>query len=111
MLDSIEMSVGEGGANRKKDVAVVQLLLNRVRAQWGVPEERLEVDGIVGPKTLGAIRQFQEEYLGFADGRVDPHNKTLDKLNQMAPALPPLNDGVSFLEPYFGPPVAPPRVA
>jgi peptidoglycan hydrolase-like protein with peptidoglycan-binding domain len=105
MHDSINFSVGEGGFNRKEDVALVQLLLNGVRSLYGVPSEKLVVDGLVGPKTIGAIREFQQEYLvpgelTAADGRVDPHNATIRKLNQMAPHLPRLNNGVSFLTPH-----------
>jgi peptidoglycan hydrolase-like protein with peptidoglycan-binding domain len=101
--DFIIQSVGEGGANQKKDVAVVQLLLNRVRSLRGVPSERLVADGIVGPKTIAAIREFQQEFTDVVDGRVDPHNATITKLNQLAPPLPALNDGVAFLEPHVRP--------
>jgi peptidoglycan hydrolase-like protein with peptidoglycan-binding domain len=101
--DSIIHSVGEGGANQKKDVAIVQLLLNRVRSRIGVPSDRLEVDGIVGPRTLTAIREFQQRFTDVVDGRVDPHNATITKLQELAPPLAPLNDGLSFLGPHDPP--------
>jgi peptidoglycan hydrolase-like protein with peptidoglycan-binding domain len=101
--DSIIHSVGEGGANQKKDVAIVQLLLNRVRSRMIVPSDRLVVDGIVGPRTINAIREFQQQFTSVVDGRVDPHAETITKLNQLAPPLPPLNDGVAFLEPNVPP--------
>jgi len=101
--DFIVQSVGEGGANRPSDVAIVQLLLNRVRSQLGVPSNRLDVDGLVGPLTIGAIREFQDQFTDVSDGRVDPHGPTLRKLHELAPHLPALNDGVAFLEPRVPP--------
>jgi hypothetical protein len=53
----IERSVGQGGVNIKGDVIFVQLLLNDWRARNGMV--RIEVDGLVGPETIGAIRSIQ----------------------------------------------------
>jgi ElaB/YqjD/DUF883 family membrane-anchored ribosome-binding protein len=66
---SISGSVGKGGKNKADDVAIVQQLLNENGAS-------LEVDGVVGPKTIGAISKFQQSELGFQDGRVDPGGQT-----------------------------------
>jgi|KBSSwiStaDraftv2_1062776.scaffolds.fasta_scaffold1376954_1 peptidoglycan hydrolase-like protein with peptidoglycan-binding domain len=98
-MDEITRSVGSGGINRKDDVATVQRLFNRGRRKSGIPREDLLVDGIVGPKTLAAIRDFQKKYLGKVDGVVEPHKQTIHKLNEIAGPLPELNDGVSYLEP------------
>jgi peptidoglycan hydrolase-like protein with peptidoglycan-binding domain len=72
---SLSGSVGRGGLNRAADVMTVQFLLNCVPVSQGGPVKDLAVDGIVGPKTIQAINQFQERQFGWADGRVDPeHN-------------------------------------
>src|SRR5436309_1623545 len=81
-----------GGKNDPQDVAIVQKLLNYV-AQWeGIPEEPLKVDGIVGPKTLRAIVEFQENFCQVVDGRVDPNKTTINMLNAMAEPLPRFNN-------------------
>jgi len=69
----ISDSVGRGGKNAEGDVMTVQQLLN----DHG---DNLEVDGQVGPKTIGAISKLQQAKLGFADGRVDPGGKTWEAL-------------------------------
>src|SRR5438309_1536651 len=46
-----------------------------------VPSGLLAGDRPVGPKTIAAIREFQHGQLGFNDGRVDPGNKTITRLN------------------------------
>lgn len=82
----ITASVGAGGVNRQQDVRTVQELLNKVFPGWGGPEEKLAVDGLVGPKTIGAIRRFQQAQLGTIftpDGRVDPGHRTLHRLNHI----------------------------
>ena len=63
---SIGGSVGQGGRNAPEDVQVVQRLLNEKGAS-----PALDVDGQSGPKTVNAIAQFQQQAIGFADGRVD----------------------------------------
>jgi hypothetical protein len=73
-----------GGANRKADVITIQELLNIAHQKQGVPKEMLVVDGLVGPKTCGAILEFQKFQFDKSDGRVDPGQKTLAKLNEIA---------------------------
>jgi hypothetical protein len=103
----ITYSVGDGGINRPSDVAVVQVLLNSVRAQWQVPSsDQILVDGLVGPQTIGAIRDFQKYFvteLTNPDGRVDPGKATINKLSVMSRYLPPLNDGEAYLLPDSAP--------
>jgi hypothetical protein len=96
---SISGSVGLGGKNRPDDVRAIQQALNDFSVAEGGPSPQLAVDGLVGPKTLAAIRKFQSHHLGFSDGRVDPGGPTLSKLNRSlssgslvesnAPAPPP----------------------
>lgn len=85
MPKSIQSSVGYGGHNVTMSVMTVQYLLNCVPASRGGPVPELAVDGIVGPKTIAAIRRFQTANLGFADGRVDPGGKTITALGAYDP--------------------------
>jgi len=71
---SISGSVGRGGKNAAPDARAVQNLLNKQGAS-------LAVDGLVGPKTIGAITSFQQKSGGAADGRVDVDGKTWAALN------------------------------
>lgn len=81
MAQSIHSSVGQGGVNKLPDVQTVQSLLNQVPAAQAGPDPLLVVDGLVGPLTIGAIRKFQQKQFGWNDGRVDPNNKTIKRLN------------------------------
>ena len=84
-MPNIMASVGRGGVNSRNDAKIIQQLLNS--AMKMSPGFRpLAVDGIVGPKTIAAIDQFQRQGLGWTqvDGRVDPRGKTLTGLNQKA---------------------------
>lgn len=80
---TISGSVGMGGANRPTDVLTIQILLNRANLAVGSPAKPITVDGFVGPQTVGAIKEFQKSQLGFQDGRVDPAQKTLKRLNEI----------------------------
>ncbi|MFJ1610035.1 peptidoglycan-binding protein [Streptomyces sp. NPDC088253] len=73
-------TVGEGGVNDLDDVFTVQMLLNQVDSAAGGPSPLLDVDGLVGPKTIGAIRWFQNVQLGFQDGLVEPGKVTFNQL-------------------------------
>jgi|GEM_PF-5167271 len=84
-------SVGFGGMNRPEDVRMVQCLLNAVPAQRGGPLPLLDVDGMCGPLTTGAVRKFQLQNAPVADGRIDPGQATetallaiLDSLGKLA---------------------------
>lgn len=70
---TISASVGQGGANRSLDVVQVQELLNLIPTFEGGATPLLTVDGKIGPKTIGAIQQFQLKRFGWggADGRID----------------------------------------
>ncbi|MBK8251275.1 MAG: peptidoglycan-binding protein [Polyangiaceae bacterium] len=68
-------SVGQGGKNKKEDVARVQALLDARGFEIG------PADGLVGPRTIEAIFDFQRRFLAVADGRVDPNGRTWRELN------------------------------
>jgi peptidoglycan hydrolase-like protein with peptidoglycan-binding domain len=85
MPKNIKSSVGFGGTNDPSSVMTVQYLLNCVPAAHGGASPELVVDGIIGPKTIGAIRGFQNTWFGHADGRVDPGGKTLHTLQPHDP--------------------------
>lgn len=81
-MPNIRAKVGRGGINSPQDVKIVQTLLNQNAAKMA-PFQPLAVDGIIGPKTIGAIERFQRVVLRFnnIDGRVDPGGKTITALN------------------------------
>ena len=96
MPSVIQKSVGEGGVNQPQDVGVVQLLLNLTSERQGVPKKRVTVDGKVGPATIAAIREYQTKFCKEVDGRVDPGQETITRLNKTTP-VHPSNNGVSYL--------------
>jgi peptidoglycan hydrolase-like protein with peptidoglycan-binding domain len=92
----IERSVGQGGANQAQDTFNIQYGLDQVPPIDGGPSPQLKIDGICGPKTIKAIRDFQMKHFGWqgADGRIDPGRQTLAMLNlkrnrNTTPHLPP----------------------
>src|SRR3954452_21981879 len=83
----INASVGIGGLNVGHDVQYVQALLN-IRLE-DIGRQALDVDGKVGPLTIGAIQDFQSSQLGFADGLVEPNKNTITALEaQVADFFP-----------------------
>ena len=94
MPRTISAAVGPGAPNRPDDVRTIQELINKVPVSEGglPPDRKLVVDGLCGPKTKDAISKFQLKQFGWGgtDGRVDPGQQTLARLNQFdAPAAPP----------------------
>jgi len=85
MGKTIVGSVGSGGINGTKDTMTIQYLLNCVPQTKGGPMVELVVDGILGPKTIAAIKAFQKANLPFADGRVDPGKQTFVALQAYDP--------------------------
>lgn len=82
---NISGSVGQGGANFQQDVRTVQTLLNKHASR--IPGMTpLVVDGLIGPKTINAIKMFQKSAVGFPmpDGRVDVGGRTWQALNAAA---------------------------
>ncbi|MFO0801584.1 MAG: peptidoglycan DD-metalloendopeptidase family protein [Gemmataceae bacterium] len=77
MSVAIHGSVGANGKNDPIDVRKIQAQLNAAGAK-----PPLVVDGLVGPKTLHAIREYQKQFMAVPDGRVDVNGKTLAELNK-----------------------------
>jgi peptidoglycan hydrolase-like protein with peptidoglycan-binding domain len=77
-MDVITDAVGQGGANQVADVRVVQRLLNDWLVRKG--QTALKVDGQAGPKTVGAITDFQRATALSPDGRVDTGGPTINAL-------------------------------
>lgn len=72
---AIQHSVGAGGHNTPADVRVIQAALNSILK----PQKPLAVDGLIGPATIVAVREFQADEVGMQhpDGRVDAGGRTL----------------------------------
>lgn len=81
----ISGSVGEGGTNLSDDVRTIQKALNQVPEEHGRPVPLLEVDGVAGKLTKGAIMKFQQRQFGWSDGRIDPDKTTLKRLSELQP--------------------------
>jgi hypothetical protein len=71
----ISASVGRGGMNVQADVLVVQQLINN---HLPIPFQPLQVDGICGTLTMGAIAEIQRRNLQMnpPDGKIDPDGAT-----------------------------------
>ncbi len=82
----LRASVGQGGVNHPDDTKAVQRLLGDLQiAAGGIP---LAVDGLVGPKTIGAILAFQQQSPSLPrDGKIDPEGPTLKRLDQVCANL------------------------
>ena len=95
----IQGSVGKGGRTIPADVRKIQEAPNRVPPEQGGPQPPLVVNGLIGPKTVGAITRFQQHHFGAAkaDGRVDTNQYTIAKLREFQPdhAWPGVN-GISL---------------
>ena len=91
-MATLARAVGRGAENPlKKDVMLVQQLLNRHRTP-SLPA--IDEDGAQGDETFEAIEEFQRRILKMKkpDGRVDPGGKTWDALSR-PPATTPLPGG------------------
>ena len=53
------------------------------------PARPVDVTGACDDKTLRRIERFQGRFMDDPDRRVDPHGKTLRRLNQSAPGAQP----------------------
>ncbi|MBV9175247.1 MAG: hypothetical protein JOZ81_34765 [Chloroflexi bacterium] len=80
-------SVGDQGNNVPREVQYVQALLNVHRADTGA--DALALDGIVGPKTISAIRDFQTAVTGQVDGLVEPGKAAITALETLTADIVP----------------------
>ena len=96
-MATIGASVDRGGANRRTDVTAVQTLINNNIRQIA-PLKALQADGVAGPKTIGAIMDFQRKVvrLRAPDGRVDPNGRTLAALNASGGGAPRAGQGFHY---------------
>ena len=78
----IKRSVGAGGVNQREDVLAIQKLLNSIEPANGGPLELLGEDGFIGPKTIAAIKRFQQQHHTGSDSRIDPDGPTLKKMHE-----------------------------
>ena len=114
----IASAVGRQPAlNSLKDQKTVIDLLNRVLPEDGGPARAIpqaERPGVASPELIAAIVQFQTKNVpaSFRDGRVDPHEATIRKLNELArsffpvdPLVFPKDDPVVFSQPIEPTPV------
>jgi putative chitinase len=79
----ISQPVGRNAIANRDNTTTLQVLLNlNLDKLIGIPP--LSEDGIVGPRTIGAIEEFQRRVVGLKtpDGRVDPNGLTLRKLRE-----------------------------
>jgi hypothetical protein len=76
--ETIQATVGAGGANRPDDVKTVQRLLAKVTPPL---TNRPAETGTADSKTLAAIHEFQLRFTSNPDSRVDPDGRTLWHLN------------------------------
>lgn len=75
-MSVISQSIGRGVANtNRNDVKLVQGLLNQHKLPIATA---IREDGLVGPKTITAIEEFQKRVvkMSLPDGRVDPTGAT-----------------------------------
>jgi peptidoglycan hydrolase-like protein with peptidoglycan-binding domain len=87
----ITSAVGNGGFNNTADVKLVQMLLNNWLRKAN--KQPLKVDGIIGPKTIKEITDYQRSFGGVIDGRIDPNGPTIKTLVSLQIEL--LQQGVS----------------
>lgn len=102
-------SVGHKGRNSRKDVSLVQQLINR---SIRVPGRLLDVDQFMGPFTIRFLKDFQSQVAGFRrpDGLVEPNGKTWAALERYAHEVPTYTRGI-FLAHNKTPQVKPVSVA
>jgi len=99
MENAIKFSVGREGKNSSSDVKLIQKLLNDNFLKTG----KLKVDGVIGPKTILMIEQYQRDVLKMQrpDGLIAPGGKTWKSLNAAGTSLISLepSDGYYSYEP------------
>lgn len=92
----LSASVGAGGGNAAGDVGLVQILLNVMRGLQKKP--LLAVDGVAGPLTIAAIKDFQTQFSSSVDGRIDPTGPTIRRL--IFAYITTMRIGVDSMKPF-----------
>lgn len=109
MDSSIQASVGRGAVNDRKDVLIVQRLLNRIGVDAG-PE-----DGLCGPRTIAAITDFQDRFMASPNGLIEVDGLSWGRLTAAADGADdwsgdsskwPQEKKLRSLDPAFRPQVA-----
>jgi len=87
----ISQAVGYGKINKYRDVKTVQLLLNSNKLITN-PGDELNVDGLIGPKTIERIKDFQRKVVRLSnpDGIVSPHGPTMRNLHHHSNTVKPI---------------------
>ncbi len=80
MANSLIGSVGESGRNRSDDVRAVYALFNKILSV------QLEVSDVCSVDLIRVIREFQQEFMSWPDGRIDVGGRTWKKLKSAAEA-------------------------
>ncbi|HEV2555238.1 MAG TPA: peptidoglycan-binding domain-containing protein [Bosea sp. (in: a-proteobacteria)] len=89
----IKGSVGQNGKNSRSDVITVQKLLRIIGQDCGGPSSNLTIDGIIGNRTISAIKRYQNANFGASDGLVEPSKYTIRALSLGAKAVNVWNGG------------------
>jgi hypothetical protein len=79
MCVSIKGSVGKNGNNFVEDVLIVQKLLNN---KIKIPYALLTLNGICDSEMVATIERFQQEFMQYPYGRIDPNGLSIKKLNE-----------------------------
>src|SRR5262245_61555190 len=98
-MANLNGSVGQSGKNIRSDVGLVQQLLN---ADLPLGKTSLVTDGLVGPKTLAALTEFQRRKGLAPTALVSPGDATWQKLSAGPAALRTLNPQVPVAAPPAG---------
>ena len=81
---TMRYSVGAGGKNSPDDVRWVQRKLNRAIDARKIHHKKLSVDGLCGPRTMAAIRQFQLVFVAqLPNGKIDPGSLSSTTLSRL----------------------------
>ncbi len=86
-MSLIQLSVGKPTkcSNIESDVYMVQRLLRGAASRLSDKDyDPGEPDGVVGSKTLGAIREFQDRFMNWPDVVISPNGRTIRELSEFS---------------------------
>jgi hypothetical protein len=99
-MQTLTDSVGQGGANKGHDAALVQCLLMRVqKPAVSIPMSAAYLtsyDGNAGPKTIAAIKEFQKDYVSAQGAATTMLAKSVPMFGSLLAAITPadMKDGL-----------------